>query len=377
MAYIQDLGNGKYKVYVDVGYDSRGKRRRRTKTITATSDRDLNRQARDFEFEIMKQQEEGMSIDNITFERFVERWIENHVKVNLKQTTLETYEQIIDAYLLEYFGKMKMKDIKSFHIVEFLALEETMKADKHNVLRSIFKRAVEWDVITNDPTDKVKRPKRKRKEIEYYTEEELNHLFKILENEYPKHRIMIKLAAIGGLRRAEVAGIREESINYDENYIFIDKQLRYDKNKKTFYLAPVKNNKPRKVYFPESFMQELKQYHTLVKKQKLAMGNLWKPLKDDEGNDINLLLVKENGYPAHVDSITSEWRKIRRKHKLKDVTFHGLRHSCASLMVSKGINFKIIQERLGHSNISITLDTYSHIEPEKHKESTDVFNNLV
>lgn len=375
MAYIQDLGNGKYKVYVDVGY-VRGRRVRRTKTITATSDRDLNRQAKEFEFEIMKQQEEGMSIDNITFERFVDRWIENHVKVNLKLTTLDTYRQIIDAYLLDYFGNMKMKDIKSFHIVEFLALEETMKADKHNVLRSIFKRAVEWDVITNDPTDKVKRPKRKRKEIEYYTEEELNHLFKILENEYPKHRIMVKLAAIGGLRRAEVAGIREESINYDENYIFIDKQLRYDKNKKTFYLAPVKNNKPRKVYFPESFMQELKQYHTSVKKQKLAMGNLWKPLKDDEGNDINLLLVKENGYPAHVDSITSEWRKIRRKYKLKDVTFHGLRHSCASLMVSKGINFKIIQERLGHSNISITLDTYSHIEPEKHKESTDVFSDL-
>src|SRR5690625_6475537 len=109
MAYIENLGNGKYKIYVDVGY-VRGKRRRRTKTITATSDRDLNRQARDFEFEIMRQQEEGMSIDNITFERFVERWIENHVKVNLKQTTLETYEQIIDAYLLEYFGKMRSEE---------------------------------------------------------------------------------------------------------------------------------------------------------------------------------------------------------------------------------------------------------------------------
>src|SRR5690625_433352 len=136
MAYIQDLGNGKYKVYVDIGYDSRGKRRRRTKTITATSDRDLNRQAKEFEFKIMKQQEEGMSIDNITFERFVERWIENHVKVNLKQTTLDTYEQIIDAYLLDYFGNMKVKDIKSFHVVEFLAQQESLKTDKYNVLRS-------------------------------------------------------------------------------------------------------------------------------------------------------------------------------------------------------------------------------------------------
>src|SRR5699024_7061607 len=171
--------------------------------------------------------------------------------------------------------------------------------------------------------------------IEYYNENELNHLFNILDNEYPKHRIMVKLAAIGGLRRAEVAGIREESINYEENYIFIDKQLRYNKHDKTFYLTSVKYDKPRKVYFPEDFMQEIKQYHTHVKRQRLAIGNVWKPLKDKQDEEINLLLVKENGYPAHPDSITHEWRKIREKHKLKDVKFHGLRHSCASLMVSK------------------------------------------
>jgi len=187
---------------------------------------------------------------------------------------------------------------------------------------------------------------------------------------------MVKLAAIGGLRRGEVAGLRWESINYEEGYIYIDKQLRYNKHEKEFYLSSPKYSKTRKVYLPSSFLEELKQYHTHVKKQKLAMGNLWNPLKDKEGNEINLLLVKENGFPTHIDSITHEWRKIRRRYNLKDVTFHGLRHSCASLMVTKGISFKVIQERLGHSSISVTIDIYSHIEPESHKESTDVFSDL-
>src|SRR5699024_8738446 len=95
----------------------------------------------------------------------------------------------------------------------------------------------------------------------------------VLEHVYPKHRMMIKLAYIGGLRRAEIAGIREESIDYENNCIYVDKQLRYSKG---FYLAPVKNKKPRTVYMPSGFMQELKQYHTNLKAHRMALGNLWK-----------------------------------------------------------------------------------------------------
>src|SRR5690625_3684167 len=114
MAYIEDLGNGRYKVYVDIGYDSRGNRRRRTKTITATSDRDLRNQARDFEFKIMQQADEP--IDNISFGGFVKRWLTNHVKANLKHTTFETYDQILNGTtLLDHFNKMKLKEIKRFH----------------------------------------------------------------------------------------------------------------------------------------------------------------------------------------------------------------------------------------------------------------------
>lgn len=378
MAYVEDLGNDKYKIYVDIGYDSRGKRRRRTKTVTATSKRNLNKQVREFELKCMQEVDEP--IENISFEGFVKQWIENHVKTNLKLTSYQTYEHILNRTgLLDYFSKMKLKDIKKIHIVEYLAQEKNkpLLPDKFLVLKSIFAKAVEWEVIKENPTNNIKQPKRKKKEVNYYTEEELNHLFKVLENVYPKHRIIIKLAAIGGLRRAEILGIREESINYEKNYIYVDKQLRYDKYKQKFYLSSVKNGKPRYVYFPEKFMKELNEYHLHFKKQRMQMGNLWTPLKDEDGNDINLLLVKENGYPTHLNTVGNEWNKIIKRYNLKKITFHELRHSCASLMVKKGVNFKIIQERLGHSNIGITLDLYSHLEEELHKESTNAFADIL
>lgn len=376
MAYVENLGNNKHKIYVDVGYDSRGKRRRRTRTVTVTSNRDLNKKIRDFEFECMQQAEEP--IENISFAGFVKRWKKNHVQVNLTASSSDTYDYVLKNNLLEYFGHMKLKDIRKFHIVEYFAKSEGegLLPTKYMVLKSIFAKAVEWEVINNNPTKGIKEPKpTTKRKIRFYNEDELNHLFNVLDDCYPKHRVMIKLAAIGGLRRAEVAGIREESINFEKEYIFVDKQLRYSKNK-GFYLSPVKNKKPRKVYLPTEFMNELKSYYIDFKSRKLAMGNLWNPLKIND-EEINLLFVKEDGFPTHLNSISNEWRKIIDRYKLNSVSFHQLRHSCASLMVKKGVNFKIIQERLGHANIGITLDLYSHLEEEQHIEGANVFSDLL
>ncbi|GAB3797193.1 tyrosine-type recombinase/integrase [Virgibacillus kimchii] len=380
MASYEDLGFGKFKIYVELGYDERGKRIRRTKTITATSQRNLNKQIRDFEIKCFNEKDEP--IDNITFEGFVKRWLKNHVDVNLTLTSKESYEYLLnDCGVLDHFKKMKMKDIKKYHIVEYLAEEQASNKplipNKYLLIKSIFAKAFEWDVINNNPTTGIKEPKREKRKVDFYNEDELNHLFKVLENCYPKHRIMIKLAAIGGLRRGEILGVREESIDYENSAIYIDKQLRYDKNKKQFYLAPVKNKKPRTVYFPKEFMKELKTYHTDFKAVRMQMGDAWKGIYDDKGKMINLLFVKEDGYPTHLNTLRNEWDKIKKRHGLKNISFHQLRHSCASLMVKKGVNFKIIQERLGHANIGITLDLYSHLEEDQHKESASVFDNIL
>ena len=381
MASVQELGDGKYKIFVELGYNERGKRIRKTKTVTATSERNLNKQIRDFELKCFNEKDEPL--DKIRFGEFVQRWFDNHVEPNLTKTSYETYRYTIyETGLYDYFKKMRIKDIRKFHIVEYFAEEEKenkpLLPSKYMVLKSIFSKAVEWDVIVDNPTRGIKKPKQMvKRKIDFYNEEELNHLFKVLDNCYPKHRVMIKLAAIGGLRRAEILGIREENIDFENLTIFIDKQLRYDKNNKEFYLAPVKNKKPRTVHFPETFMKELKTYHTEFKARRMELGNLWKGIYDDEGKMINLLFVKEDGYPTHLNTLRNEWDKIKKRHGLKNISFHQLRHSCASLMVKKGVNFKIIQERLGHANIGITLDLYSHLEDDQHKESANVFEELL
>src|SRR5690625_246749 len=128
MAYIEDLGNGKHKIYVDLGRDSFGKRRRRTKTITATSDRDLKRQAKEFEFKCMQEQDEP--IENIRFSGFVDRWKKNHADINLKENTMTMYNYVLNNSLIGHFGKMKLKHIRRMHIVEYLNNEESLGPTK-------------------------------------------------------------------------------------------------------------------------------------------------------------------------------------------------------------------------------------------------------
>jgi len=378
MPYIQDLGNGKYKIYVDLGRDEFGKRRRRTKTVTATSDRDLKRQAKEFEIHCLTNHEERL--DNISFKGFAKRFISNHAEMYLSIRTIESYQYLLDKYLYKKFGKMKLKDIKKMHILEYFnesqKNKKAMLPNQFRLLRTIFNKAVEWDLLTSNPMQFLKEPKREKKKVNFYNEQEMLHLMNVLDNVYPKHRIMIKLAAIGGLRRNEIAGLQEEQINFDELYINVDRQLYYNEKNKTFKLTPPKHNRSRRVFLSEKFMKELKQYITNEKKRRLEMGNVWNQLYIDD-KPVDLIFVKECGYPAVPNSISNEWNKIVKRHNLKRITFHELRHSSASFMVAKGINFKLIQEHMGHADVSLTMNLYAHVDDDQERKAANVFDDIL
>jgi integrase len=87
------------------------------------------------------------------------------------------------------------------------------------------------------------------------------------------------------------------------------------------------------------------------------------------------VLFKENGEPFHPDSLTQKWERFVAKHNLPPIRLHDLRHSNATAMIAAGVNAKVVQHRLGHANISITLDTYTHVLPEMDQEAAEKLNN--
>lgn len=246
-------------------------------------------------------------------------------------------------------------------------------------LKGFFKAAHKWGIISDNPMNGVDRPVggKRYKELDFYDENQLRKLFEVLELVYPKHAIQIKLAALVGIRMAEIAGIRMENINYKNNTILIDKTLLYDKETQTFLLGPTKTKKPRTVSVPKTLMEEIKLYEIKQKKLKIALGDQWNPMLDENGDPINLLITKPDGFPTYPSGMSNRFKEILERYDLPKLNFHGLRHSYASYALSQGVNFKVIQEQLGHANIQETMNTYSHLTEKDKKSASDLFNHFL
>lgn len=383
MASYQEIAPNKYKIYVDVDVDEGQPRKRRTKTITAKSYRALKKAITAFEIEVSKQ---SQNLSKINFGQFVDRWMDVYVRPTLAIKTRDTYKTYLDNGITNYFSDMQLAKIKAYHVERFFAGQKKQNAGslkgKYLCLCSIFTKAVKWGVVEKSPMKNVDEPQersRRKREYKAYTEAQLKTVLKAVDRyAYKKLRIQVKLAALVGMRMAEIAGLRKDCLDFAHNKIMVDRTLQYDKETKKFSLGPVKNKTPRTVNVPKKFMQgELKEYvywHNWLQKK---CGEAWKPLIIKK-QPIDLLFTNDIGYPNHVNSMANEWIKFLKKHPdLPYLNFHGLRHTCASLLVLKGVNFKIIQEQLGHKNIRETIETYSHLEEKSKSEALDKLDEVL
>lgn len=246
-------------------------------------------------------------------------------------------------------------------------------------LKGIFSTAVKWKVIEIIPILAVNRPSNSKRyiEIEFYDEEQLKLLLDTTKKMYVKHALQIKLAALVGLRMTKIAAIRIESLNHTNNAILIDKTLQYDKETKRFLLGTTKTKKARTVNVPAVLITELKDYSKEQKKLRMSLGSTWNPMLYENKEPINLLFTKSNGFPSHPDGMSGRWREIVERYDLPKITFHGLRHTYASYMISKNVNFKIIQEQLGHADIKETINTYGHLTMKDKEKAIDYFNSIL
>ncbi|MCS5499848.1 site-specific integrase [Lysinibacillus sp. A4] len=379
-------GEPRIKVTVEHGYDEdTGERLRYTKTIRmkSMSDRAIKKAITDFEIEVSNKEDEKLKkVENIKFVDFIDQWMNLYVKAELSFKTRDTYKVSLNNGIIEDLGDYKLSNIKTLHLVECLKRWRercpSVAKGQYTVLKSIFSKAIEWKLIKDNPMDNIKSPRLepKKKALEFYDEDQLKHLFRVLENVNPKHKIQIKLAAMVGLRLAEVAGLCVESFDFDNNTIYVDKTLQFDIEIRKLKILPPKNKKPRLVNVPSSLMRELKLFVDGYLELKNEMGNAWNPIKDDDGIPLNLIFTKSDGYPSKPAAIDLAWRRIIEKYNLPKLNFHALRHSYASFMVSRNVNFKIIQEQLGHSDIKMTINTYSHLTKRDKNEASDHFDDL-
>lgn len=382
MASFQEIEKGKYKLYVELGY--RGKRRiRRTKTIYAKNQTEARKELVKFEAELLSKQ--VIDINNMTLEHFYPQWKEKHAKKHYSSRTFIETCNIIDNRIIDEFGTMKLKDITKMDIIMFFDdLEKNGKrldgkegklssSTIHNIYKAfngLMSVAEDWELIERNPCYKIKLPKLKYKEGKVYDLAQTKKLFDILESYPLTWQLIVQVAAITGARQGEIVALEAKHLDNKKNTITIEQAL-VNISGEGLRLENTKTNNVRKVTIPRELMK------ALSKLKLIKQTHLMEVQDKREWPNNTFLFSNEYGKPLRPDSVSQWWsRFLEDNEDVKKIRFHDLRHTSATLLIAQGVHAKVIQERLGHSNISTTMNTYGHVLDEADQAAATHFEQF-
>ena len=342
-----------------------GKRERKYKTVTGTK-----KQA---EAELRKMISD-LETGNITtpsaikLSNWMDTWLTTYLP-NIEQTTKDDYKSKIALYIKPTLGHIPLKALKNNDIQAWVNnLNKIGKAPKtirnvYNNLNAALKQAVVLRMIPYNPCEGTVLPKLQKPQTNVYNIAAIQHALTIADD--LSTYLIILLGASVGLRRGEMAALQWKDIDLVKNTISIS-QNRVHTTMGVLEKAPKTQAGKRTLTIGHDVAKALSDAKSIY---DAAAANT------PGFKNLGYVLFKENGAPFHPDSLTQKWERFVAKHNLPPIRLHDLRHSNATAMIAAGVNAKVVQHRLGHANISITLDTYTHVLPEMDQEAAEKLNN--
>lgn len=366
-----------WSVIVELPKDTiAGKRKQKWYTVKGNK-----KDAETFLTEKLRELDTGLLIDTkkMTLEEYLDYWIVEACENRLKTTTLEGYKHNIEKHIKPILGHILLDKLTPLHLQQLYkdrlehgkltgegGLSNKSVLAIHRILHRALEQAVKWQLIIRNVADCVEPPKPQKYQAKFLDEKQVIKLQEISKDTYLY--IPILIAIYTGMRRGEILGLMWQDIDLDKGMVKIAHSLNSTKN--GLELSTPKTNKSiRNIAIPKIVVKELKRHKIVQKQNKLKYGNSYQ--------DSDMVCTLENGKMINPKNLSRDFHRMLENNNLPVVRFHDLRHSHASLLVKLGVQPKVISERLGHSNISITMDLYSHVYSETDKKVANMFEKLL
>ena len=376
--HIEKRGKNSYSIAISLGKDANtGKYKYQWTTVKGTKKETEKRLS-----ELLHQLDNGTFIKpgKTTLAEYLERWLKDYAWPNLAPRTAEGYQYIVRSHLIPSLGQVPLTQLKPEHLQRLYSeklstgrfdgkggLSKRSVQYIHVTLHKALKNAVKLGMIGRNPADAVEPPRPQHHEMQTMNESDI-HIFLELAKSTPYYALFY-LALFTGMRRSELLALRwcdvdlllcqlsvTRTIHQLHNGDIIFQQTKTDKSRRMVSLSP-------------STAIVLREHRELHEKMRQSL--------DLTLTDEDLVFCQIDGKPLLPDSITHAWMKLARRTGMKGIRLHDARHTHASLMLKQGIHPKIVQERLGHSSIQITLDTYSHVAPGLQQAAANRFDDIV
>ena len=385
MASIRKRGNS-YLLVVSMGYDFDGKRRKpQQKTVhppenltPKAKEKWLEEEAALFERQCKN---EPLKVDkSITLADYTAIWLREIAPTKLAKSTLARDKQDIDRFM-PYLGGYKLTELKPEHFRNLYAelrkqknsvtgkpLSECTVEGVHACLCGILSDAMEGGFLSHNPAWRTyKYAGKKKKKQNVADEETTQKLIAALEEESIKYETYFKLIIATGMRRGECCGLKWCDVNFKEKSIHICRNVVKVTGEEIIIKEPKTASGDRYVYFSAEMASLLKEYRKFCQQETETYDE--RELSADD------YIFRRHGMalPMTPSSFTWRFKLILKKHGLpENLNVHSLRHTAASLMIAGGADVATVSGLLGHSQVSTTLDIYTHAFDDKKKAASAV-----
>ena len=376
--HITKRSKGSYTIVLELGRDpATGKRKQQWVSVKGTKKEAEKRLS-----ELINQLDNGVFIKpgKTTLADYLDKWLKDYVRPNLSPRTAEGYESIVHQHIKPALGKLIITQLKPEHIQQYYSdklekgrcngkggLSPMTVRHHHMTLHCALEMAVKWGLLTRNPVDAVIPPRAQRKEMATMNEQEIKEFLSIArETQYYE---IFYLALFTGMRRSEILALRWSDIDLKQGQISVNRTLHQLEDRSFVFRQPKTEKGRRMIALTPSTISVLKEYKEKQSLQKMLAGAV---LKEDD-----LVFSNIDGNPMLPGTISHAWTKIAARAGLKGIRLHDARHTHASLLLKQGIHPKIVQERLGHASIEVTLDIYSHVAPGLQEAAAQSFDELI
>jgi integrase len=357
---IYQRADGKWTAKISLGYDLVTHKRLR-KVVYGRTKQEVRAKLT----ELLSKTDRGVTVNtrSQSVASFLTHWLNDVAKHKVRQSTYRSYEQIVRNHLIPGLGTYSLVKLTPQVIQSFLnAKAETGISVEHlrRVLRAALNQAMRWELIVRNPATLVSAPKKAKYEFQYLDVEQSRNFLDAVSQ--TRHETLFKVAIAVGLRLGEALGLQWADIDFDKRTLTVRHQLqRIDGVLK---LVEPKTAKARRtIPLPAFAIDSLRSHRAKQLEMSLFNADVWQ--KSD------LVFTSTIGTPADPRNIRRTLYQILEDFDLPKLRFHDLRHTCATLLLAQGTDARTIMETLGHSQITLTMNTYSHVMPQLQRDAAD------
>jgi integrase len=359
--------DGRWAGAISLGTDD-GKRRRRWvygKTQTEVADKLLALRT--------QQKNNGRpDYDNQTTGEFLTYWLEHIVRGTRRPSTYSTYITHVRKHFIPAFGDVPLRSLAPEHVQDWVTAEIKggIKASTTRVmlivLRAALNQAVEWQRIPRNVAVVVKSPRPEKSQVTILTPEQARQLLDAAKGN--RLEAVYRVALSIGLRMGEALGLRWKDVDLDARRLEVTSALQST----TFGLIlgePKTRTSYRTIELPGKLVSALREHHMRQQQERYVAGLDW------QEND--LVFCRIDGRPMHSATVLSSFKRLLKRAGLPPMRFHGLRHSCVSLLAAQGLSQRQAMELLGHASIHQTMNVYTHVYDERKRDAADLMDQLL